>query len=203
MPLCCIVYTINYIITESSEEDSDWEADQRRNLKREQIQREILAGNYDIDNHRSTPPLVFPSSSEPSSSDAEGTADMEDMPTGMCRNAQRKPACSGTKVTAPSTSTSRTRGEEGSDADDEDEGRKPSNLVGFPWRLYARPRHLVGAQLRRLKPLRMNMARPLQQSWQLLALARRRRGLSRCGICTRCGMLVPTVRRVEVFFFCL
>jgi len=51
VPLCCIVYTINYIITESSEEDSDWEADQRRNLKREQIQREILAGNYDIDNH--------------------------------------------------------------------------------------------------------------------------------------------------------
>ena len=74
---------------------------------------------------------MFPSSSEPSSSDAEGTADMEDMPTGMCRNAQRKPACSGTKVTAPSTSTSRTCGEEGSDTDDEDEGPqtiKPGRL---------------------------------------------------------------------------
>ncbi|KIM63459.1 hypothetical protein SCLCIDRAFT_24142 [Scleroderma citrinum Foug A] len=35
---------------ESSDEHSDWVADQRQNLKRKQAQREILVGNYNIDN---------------------------------------------------------------------------------------------------------------------------------------------------------
>ena len=68
------------------------------------------------------------------------------------------------------------------------------------WRLYERPKCLEGTQLRRQKPLWMNMAKPLQQSWQLLALALRQPSLSRYGICTRHRMLVPTVRRMEVCF---
>ena len=48
--LYILLYTINHITTESSDEHSDWAADQRQNLKCEQTQREILVGNYNIDN---------------------------------------------------------------------------------------------------------------------------------------------------------
>ncbi|KAI6110754.1 hypothetical protein EV401DRAFT_1890987 [Pisolithus croceorrhizus] len=43
--------------------DSDWSDTERCRLKHEQTTREILAGNYDIDTHPSTP-LEFPTSSE-------------------------------------------------------------------------------------------------------------------------------------------
>ncbi|KAI6094230.1 hypothetical protein EDD16DRAFT_1721983 [Pisolithus croceorrhizus] len=43
--------------------DSDWSDTERCRLKHEQTAREILAGNYDIDAHPSTP-LDFPTSSE-------------------------------------------------------------------------------------------------------------------------------------------
>ena len=116
--LYIVLYTINHIITESSDEHSDWAADQRRNLKHKQTQREILVGNYDIDNRPSTPPLDFPSSS----SEAEGAVTaMEDLPDGICRKTKRKPGHSLIKVTAPSTSTSRMAGGEESDTDDEHE----------------------------------------------------------------------------------
>ncbi|KIM57576.1 hypothetical protein SCLCIDRAFT_28791 [Scleroderma citrinum Foug A] len=110
---------------ESSDEHSDWEADQRRNLKHEQTQREILVGNYDIDNRPSTPPLNFPSSS----SEAEGAVTaMEDLPDGICRKTKRKPGRSLIKVTAPSTSTFGMAGSEESDADDEHEHEGPQTV---------------------------------------------------------------------------
>ena len=123
--LYIVLYTINHIITESSDEHSDWEADQRQNLKHEQMQRKILVGNYNIDNQPSTPPLDFPSSS----SEAEGAVTaMEDLPDGICRKTKRKPGCSLIKVTAPSTSTFRMASSEESDADDEHEHEGPQTV---------------------------------------------------------------------------
>ena len=55
---------IAHISTESSGEYSDWLADERHHLKLKQMWREIIMGNYDMDNHPSTPPLDFPSSSK-------------------------------------------------------------------------------------------------------------------------------------------
>ena len=50
---------IAHISTESSGEYSDWSADERHRLKLEQTWREIIMGNYNMDNHPSTPLLIF------------------------------------------------------------------------------------------------------------------------------------------------
>ncbi|KAI6009652.1 hypothetical protein F5J12DRAFT_782143 [Pisolithus orientalis] len=61
-------------VEHESASDSDWSVDQRHDLKCKQTLREICAGNYDTDNHPSTPPLPSPSSSE----EEEGAADTEE-----------------------------------------------------------------------------------------------------------------------------
>ncbi|KIN96419.1 hypothetical protein M404DRAFT_33307 [Pisolithus tinctorius Marx 270] len=66
--------------SDNEHSDSDWSTTVRYNLKRQQMAREIRAGNYDLDTHPSTPPLDFPSS--------EDTVDTED--TGELRKRKGK-----------------------------------------------------------------------------------------------------------------
>ena len=124
---------IAHISTESSGEYSDWSADKRRRLKLEQMWREIITGNYDMDNHPSTPPLDFPSSSEEDEEQATNTGKMSDVSRKKTKN---KTACPAAKAARPFVLTSRTAGGEGSDADDEGEdtqsfkpGRLPMNAI--------------------------------------------------------------------------
>ena len=124
---------IAHISTESSGEYSDWSADKRRRLKLEQMWREIITGNYDMDNHPSTPPLDFPSSSEEDEEQATDTGKMSDVSRKKTKN---KTACPAAKAARPFVSTSGMAGSEGSDADDEGEdtqsfkpGRLPANAI--------------------------------------------------------------------------
>ncbi|KAI6094807.1 hypothetical protein F5141DRAFT_1069075 [Pisolithus sp. B1] len=61
---------LTYISAEGS--DSDWSADDRCCHKVEQHHKEILAGNYDINRHPTTPPCQTSSSSSSSSSSSDG-----------------------------------------------------------------------------------------------------------------------------------
>ena len=124
---------IAHISTESSGEYSDWSADKRCRLKLEQMWREIIMGNYDMDNHPSTPPLDFPSSSEEDEEQATDTGKMSDVSHKKTKN---KTACPAAKAARPFVSTSGMAGGEGSDADDEGEdtqsfkpGRLPANAI--------------------------------------------------------------------------
>ena len=90
-------------------------------------------GNYDMDNHLSTPPLDFPSSSEEDEEQATDTGKMSDVSHKKTKN---KTACPAAKAARPFVSTSGTAGSEGSDANDEGEdtqsfkpGRLPVNAI--------------------------------------------------------------------------
>ncbi|KAI6155649.1 hypothetical protein BKA82DRAFT_17486 [Pisolithus tinctorius] len=76
-------------VEHESASDSDWSADQRCNLKCEQTLREICTGNYDTDNHPSTPPLPSPSSSEEEGA-ADTKGDTDSSVTRRCREAKGK-----------------------------------------------------------------------------------------------------------------
>ncbi|KIM54119.1 hypothetical protein SCLCIDRAFT_31365 [Scleroderma citrinum Foug A] len=119
-------------LSESSGEDSDWLADERQHLKLEQMQREIIASNYDVDNHPSTPPINFSSSKE-DEEQATDTDKLSDAPRGETKT---KSACSVARATGQFASTSAMAGSEEFDADDEGEGtryfkpgRLPANAI--------------------------------------------------------------------------
>ncbi|KIN95980.1 hypothetical protein M404DRAFT_33727 [Pisolithus tinctorius Marx 270] len=76
-------------VEHESASDSDWSADPRHDLKCEQTLREICAGNYDTDNHPSTPPLPSPSSSEEDGA-ADTKGDTDSSVTRRCREAKGK-----------------------------------------------------------------------------------------------------------------
>ncbi|KAI6008699.1 hypothetical protein F5J12DRAFT_782162 [Pisolithus orientalis] len=77
-------------VEHESASDSDWSADQRCDLKHEQTLREICAGNYDTDNHPSTPPLPSPSSSEEEDGAADTEGDTDSSVTRRHREAKGK-----------------------------------------------------------------------------------------------------------------
>ncbi|KIO02052.1 hypothetical protein M404DRAFT_28036 [Pisolithus tinctorius Marx 270] len=77
-------------VEHESASDSDWSADQRHNLKHKQTLREIHAGNYDTDNHPSTPPLPSPSSSEEEDGAADTEGDTDSSVTRRHREAKGK-----------------------------------------------------------------------------------------------------------------
>ena len=119
---------IAHISTESSGEYSDWSADERCCLKLKQMQREIITGNYNMDNHLSTPPLDFPFSEE----DEEQATDTGKMSDVSHKKTKNKTACPAAKAARPFVSTSGMAGGEGSDADDEGENTqsfKPGRLL--------------------------------------------------------------------------
>ncbi|KIN96782.1 hypothetical protein M404DRAFT_32912 [Pisolithus tinctorius Marx 270] len=77
-------------VEHESASDSDWSADQRHDLKCEQTLREICTGNYDTDNHPSTPPFPSPSSSEEEDGAAETEGDTDSSVTRRHREAKGK-----------------------------------------------------------------------------------------------------------------
>ncbi|KAI6154731.1 hypothetical protein BKA82DRAFT_4347722 [Pisolithus tinctorius] len=83
----------------AKDEDSDWEADERHLLKLEQLSREILAGNYDLDHHAATPPLEFPSSLE---DDGDEAVDVFDLTEISHTKTKKKPTCHLAKFTGTS-----------------------------------------------------------------------------------------------------
>ncbi|KIO04857.1 hypothetical protein M404DRAFT_25939 [Pisolithus tinctorius Marx 270] len=77
-------------VEHESASDSDWSADQRHDLKHEQTLREIRTGNYDTDNHPSTPPLPSPSSLEEEDGAADTEGDTDSSVTRRRREAKGK-----------------------------------------------------------------------------------------------------------------
>ncbi|KAI6003500.1 hypothetical protein F5J12DRAFT_783565 [Pisolithus orientalis] len=77
-------------VEHESASDSDWSADQRHDLKNRQTLREICVGNYDTDNHPSTPPLPSPSSSEEEDGAANTKGDTDSSVTRRHREAKGK-----------------------------------------------------------------------------------------------------------------
>jgi len=124
--------------------NSDWVADERWCLKLEQTWREIATGNYDLDNHLSTPPLNFPSSDK--------DREQAQILTNCLMSPIRRPRTNllGLLVVKNLVPTMRAK------------MLKVLNLVGFPWMPYRRPKHLASTQLRRPKPLQMSMANLLE-----------------------------------------